>query len=180
MFEFIRKKPIDFFKDIYFDDIQSIYTEKKQKQKVSKQLTEERESSSPKETPKKLQVPVPKISLKMDSKPISRPDIRPETGMGPTEEVKEENHVLSTQSKIIGSSLNIMTEEMSKMMQGVMERMKSHNLEIEEEKVAERYWNYIYKSAVYLQQILSDITTVHESALFFSKQESKNIPSNNN
>lgn len=170
MFEFIRKKSIDYFRDIYFDDIQATYNERKSRHKVRKLSPEESERSLTPPIPKKAQVPVPKVSFKESSRSISGVDIEPSIELAAKSDNDKEDSKLSTQSKIIDKNLKIMTEEMSRLMQGVMKKKRELRLEVENNKVAGEYWNYIYKGGVYLQQILSDVNTAHDSTLFFSMQ----------
>lgn len=168
MFEFIRKKSIDYFKDIYFDDIQSACREKRAKLKQRKTSSKDSGSSSAREP-----VPVPKTGskaeLKLDSAAPSRADLVLEPA-AQTEEEKKDGP-LSTQSRIIDDSLKRMTEEMMRLMEGVVGGLRERRLEGEVEK---GYWSYIFKSGVYLQQILADVSTAHESTLFFSNQSSRN------
>eukprot|EP00826_Nyctotherus_ovalis_P049018 TRINITY_DN5853_c0_g2_i1.p2 TRINITY_DN5853_c0_g2~~TRINITY_DN5853_c0_g2_i1.p2 ORF type:complete len:176 (+),score=55.44 TRINITY_DN5853_c0_g2_i1:495-1022(+) len=174
MFEFVRKKSIDYFKDVYFDDIQSASREKRAKLKLHKTSSKDSGSSSAREP-----VPVPRISskaeLKLDSAAPSRADLVPEPAAQAEEDKKD--GPLSTQSRVIDDSLRRMTEGVMKLMESVMGRLKEKRLEGDIEK---GYWNYIFKSAVYLQQILADVNTAHESTLFFSSQSLKKYPQESN
>lgn len=98
------------------------------------------------------------------------------------EEMKEEEvkgnqrgnqRYMPTQSKVITGALKGSKMEMMKLMQSLGRDVQGHGAAIQKDPNAAGYWAYIYNSAVYLQQIINDVTVAHNSTLTFMQQETK-------
>lgn len=86
---------------------------------------------------------------------------------------------IPTQSQVISNTLKSITNEMMRLMQDLMTEMQE-NKDIKSDKNAEGYWAYIYSSAVYLQQLISDVTVAHNSVLRYIKRDGKSDNALNN
>eukprot|EP00826_Nyctotherus_ovalis_P003814 TRINITY_DN10782_c0_g1_i8.p1 TRINITY_DN10782_c0_g1~~TRINITY_DN10782_c0_g1_i8.p1 ORF type:complete len:173 (-),score=58.02 TRINITY_DN10782_c0_g1_i8:99-617(-) len=99
-----------------------------------------------------------------------------------TEEAKEEEvkgnqrgsqRYMPTQSKVITGALKGSKMAMMKLMRNLGKDLQGHGEAIQSDPNAAGYWAYIYNSAVYLQQIINDVTVAHDSTLTFMQQEAK-------
>eukprot|EP00826_Nyctotherus_ovalis_P024134 TRINITY_DN1868_c0_g1_i3.p1 TRINITY_DN1868_c0_g1~~TRINITY_DN1868_c0_g1_i3.p1 ORF type:complete len:221 (+),score=58.82 TRINITY_DN1868_c0_g1_i3:725-1387(+) len=78
---------------------------------------------------------------------------------------------IPTQSQVMTDALKGSTAEMMKLIKSLVEDLQKHGEEIQKVPSAAGYWGYLYNSAVYLQQIINDVTVAHNSTLTFVQQE---------
>ena len=78
-----------------------------------------------------------------------------------------------TQSQIMSGTIRTITEEMMKLMQDLSSELQNRDESLEKDSIASGYWWYIYRSAVYLQQLINDTTAVHKSTLLFREQANR-------
>ncbi len=72
---------------------------------------------------------------------------------------------LPTQAFVISDTLKKMTGEMLVLLQRLSTDMNGRRGELASDQHVSGYWNYIYSSAIYLQQMINDVTVAHNSAL---------------
>jgi len=169
MLDFIRRNSIDYFKNITFD------------KPLPRQVGEDKKSPEDKDpdnsNPKNLSIDL----FEEEKRP--QEEKRSEEFKQSVEEVKVEqvretqretqgHRYMPTQSKVMTDALKVSTTEMMKLMQNLVRDLQIHGEEIQKFPSAAGYWGYIYNSAVYLQQIINDVTVAHNSTLTFM-QESK-------
>jgi hypothetical protein len=172
MLDFIRKNSIDYFKSITFD------------KPIHRQVGEDKKNSEDKDPDNSIHTLLKNQSIDpFEEEKRPQEDKRSEEFKQSVEEVKvnqvRENHreaqnrrYIPTQSKVMTDALKISTTEMMKLMQNLVRDLQIHREEIQRFPSAAGYWGYIYNSAVYLQQIVNDVTVAHNSTLTFM-QESK-------
>lgn len=137
--DFMRKHPLEFFKNITFDD-------------VNHRRVENRSSAQRKPSPR---------AYEEEKQPAEDKVV---------EEVKGEqlkDHHMPTQSQVMIDALKATTAEMVKLMQSLVRDLQAHGEEIKKCSNAAGYWGYVYNSAVYLQQLVNDVTVAHNSTLSF-------------
>eukprot|EP00826_Nyctotherus_ovalis_P042985 TRINITY_DN4493_c0_g2_i15.p1 TRINITY_DN4493_c0_g2~~TRINITY_DN4493_c0_g2_i15.p1 ORF type:complete len:235 (+),score=74.68 TRINITY_DN4493_c0_g2_i15:2731-3435(+) len=137
--DFMRKNPLEFFKDITFDDVNQRRVENRSGAQRRLILSAYEEEKQP-----------------VEDKVV--------------EEVKAEQakeHHMPTQSQVMIDALKATTAEMMKLMQSLVKDLQAHGEEIRKCPNAAGYWGYVYNSAVYLQQLVNDVTVAHNSTLSF-------------
>lgn len=162
MLDFIRRNPIEFFKAITFD---------KPSPKSSNSLKKIPQDKELRGSIQKSQ------SLKGLEEDKDSPGDRQIDGRGQSvEEMKAKTEpscrYMPTQSQVMTDALKGSTAEMMKLIKSLVEDLQKHEEEIQKVPTAAGYWAYLYNSAVYLQQIINDVTVAHNSTLTFVQQES--------
>ena len=140
MLEFVRSKPLELLKNVYFQLSDSDCSEE-----------QDEEEKGP-EKHKFITADMPMIN------PIF-----------PVPIAASKPKYVSTQSCVISDTLKKITLEMIKLLQNLTSDIKGREGEIEKDSNVSGYWGYIYNSAIYLQQMINDVTVVHNSTLACSQ-----------
>lgn len=167
MLDFVRKNPIEYFKDITFDrSNKKVFVDDKEdpEERELDNSIPKNQSRDPYEEDKQLQENKRSEECKHSIEEMKMEQMRVEQKEG-------QNHrYMPTQSKVMTDALKVSTTEMMKLMQSLVNDLQIHGEEIQKYSNAAGYWGYIYNSAVYLQQIINDVTVAHNSTLTFMQE----------
>lgn len=137
--DFMQKNTLEYFKDITFDNLPA------------------NQYNSPKEVPDLFE------EDKYSPEERKSEDYKVED----VKEDQEKRQYIPTQSQVMISALEVSTREMIKLMQNLVKDLQKHGEKIQGCSNTAGYWGYIYNSAVYLQQIINDVTVAHNSTLTY-------------
>lgn len=165
MLDFVRKNSLEYFKRLTFED-------PKQKDGLeNKKLSKEKDYYEVMQRNEIIQNDAGKIA---ENRKIE--EVKEEVKMVVPEMMRREEQTrgyMPTQSQVITDCLKGSTDEMMRLMRNLIQDLHCHDEEIQKNPNAAGYWKYIYHSAVYLQQIINDITVAHNSTLIFMQQSGK-------
>lgn len=167
MLDFVRKNPIEYFKEITFDrSSKRIFVDDKEglEDRELGNSIQKNQSHDPYEEEKHQQENKRSEECKHSIEEMKMEQMRQEQRGG-------QNHrYMPTQSKVMTDALKVCTTEMMKLMQSLVKDLQVHGEEIQKYSNAAGYWGYLYNSAVYLQQIINDVTVAHNSTLTFMQE----------
>lgn len=163
MIDFIRKNSLDYFKRITFEELSSVIITEAEKKKVTdvdqnngmnyevrevfreedKNFSEEQKNEVCRHLTKDMKMEDPKTFQQSDQ------------------------YYMPTQSQVMSDALKATKEEIMRLMQNLIQDLRNQDNAIHQDTNAAAYWKYIYNSAVYLQQIINDVTVAHKSTLKF-------------
>lgn len=146
MLAFVRGQPLDFFESIHF------------RTNDSSSSANHQEIIEDEKLPNKHKI-VQEISEV--SRPLNSSQISGQLVSGSPNKVK----YIPTQALVISETLKQTNEEMRRLLNCLTTDMKTKEQEIKENVNMATYWNYIYNSAIYLQQMINDVTVAHNTAI---------------
>ena len=148
--EFVRNKPIEYFAELIFGS-----------------TLDERESNS-QESEEENKSRVKRRCMDAENLGESVQIMNPhDPGLLPPQLNRPKQ--LPTQSYVIRDTLKKITGEMMLLLQRLTSDMNARKIDISVDAHAAGYWNYIYNSAIYLQQMVNDVTVAHNSTISLSQ-----------